>query len=100
MDDAFHFFHHSLFSPDSRRLFFLHRWVDANARLWTRMFSAAPDGSDLFLFPMDEMVSHVTWASPSEVFGYVRYPGQGDGYYLIEDRTGRATRFFEHVLKP
>ncbi|MSR21386.1 MAG: hypothetical protein EXR91_10515 [Gemmatimonadetes bacterium] len=98
MDGAFHYFHHALFSPNGRRLFFLHRWLDTNRRRWTRMFSAAPDGSELYLFPMDEMVSHVTWASPSEIFGYMRYPRQGDGYYLVEDRTGEAKRYFREIL--
>ena len=98
MDGAFHFFHHALFSPDGSRLFFLHRWLDKEQRRWTRMFSIAPDGSDLYLFPMGEMVSRVTWASSSEIFGYLRYPGAGDGYFLVEDRTGKAERFFEDRL--
>jgi hypothetical protein len=98
MVGAFHFFHHALFNPTSQRVFFLHRWVDANQRRWTRMFSVGVDGSDLYLFPMDEMVSHITWASASEVFAYLRFPGQGDGYYLVKDRTGEARRYFADVL--
>lgn len=98
MVGAFHYFHHALFNPTSQRVFFLHRWIDANQRRWTRMFSVGVDGSDLYLFPMDEMVSHITWASATAVFSYLRYPGQGDGYYLVEDRTGQARRYFENVL--
>jgi hypothetical protein len=98
MVGAFHFFHHALFNPGGTRLFFLHRWLDRNSRRWTRMFSVGADGRDLYLFPMDEMVSHITWVSDTEVFAYARYPGEGDGYFRIEDRTGRATRYFENVL--
>jgi len=98
MQGAFHFFHHALFNPVSNRVFFLHRWVDKNERRWTRMFSVGVDGSNLFLFPMNEMVSHITWASPSEIFSYLRYPGMGDGYYLLEDLTDKCTRYFETVL--
>jgi hypothetical protein len=98
MDGAFHYFHHALFSPDSSRLFFLHRWIDKEQRRWTRMFSVTPDGKDLYLFPMDEMVSHVTWTSSSEIFGYLRYPGRGDGYFMVEDRSGQAERFFQDRL--
>ena len=98
MDGAFHFFHHALFDPTSKRSFFLHRWVDRNDRRWTRMFSVGVDGNELFLFPMDEMVSHITWADERHVFAFARMPNQGDGYYLIEDRTGQATRHFSQVL--
>jgi hypothetical protein len=98
MDGAFHFFHHALFNPSGTRSFFLHRWVDRNERRWTRMFSVGVDGRGLYLFPMDEMVSHITWARDDAVFAYARYPGQGDGYYLIEDLTGQATRHFAGVL--
>lgn len=98
MDGAFHFFHHSLFNPLSNRLFFLHRWVDNTSRRWTRMFSVNPDGTGLYLFPMDEMVSHITWASENEIFAYLRYPNQGDGYYLVEDKTGKEKRFFQNIF--
>ena len=98
MEGAFHFFHHALFNPASQRSFFLHRWVDRHDRRWTRMFSVGVDGRDLYLFPMDEMVSHITWADDQHVFAYARMPGQGDGYYLIADRSGQATRHFAQVL--
>lgn len=98
MEGAFHFFHHALFNPEGTRLFFLHRWVDKNMRRWTRMFTVAENGDDLYLFPMREMVSHITWASNSEVFTYARSPEHGDGYFLVEDRTGRMTPFFRPRL--
>jgi hypothetical protein len=98
MKGAFHFFHHALFNPGSNRVFFLHRWLDKNQRRWTRMFSVGTNGMDLYLFPMDEMVSHITWASASEIFSYLRYPQMGDGYYLVEDQSGKCTRYFSEVL--
>lgn len=98
MEGAFHFFHHALFNPESQRVFFMHRWVDKHGRRWTRLFSVGVDGRELYLFPMDEMVSHITWASADTLFSYLRYPGQGDGYYLIEDKTGKATRFFAEAF--
>lgn len=98
MEGAFHFFHHSLFDPTSKRCFFLHRWVDQKGRRWTRMFSVGVDGNELYLFPMDEMVSHITWTDDRHVFAYARMPKEGDGYYLIEDITGHSTRFFSRIL--
>ena len=98
MEGAFHFFHHALFNPTSNRVFFLHRWLDKNMRRWTRMFTVAPNGKDLFLFPMDEMVSHITWASSEEIFAYLRYPGLGEGYFLLQDKSGEGVRYYEDVL--
>ena len=98
MENAFHFFHHTLFNPQSKRVFFLHRWLDENNRRWTRMFSVDVNGENLYLFPMDEMVSHITWASENEIFAYLRYPNDGEGYYLVEDFTGKQKRFFYDKL--
>lgn len=98
MEGSFHFFHHALFNPSSQRLFFLHRWLDLSGRRWTRMFSVGINGDDLYLFPMNEMVSHITWASNSEIFSYLRYPNDGEGYYLVKDKTGAQKRFFKDKL--
>ena len=85
MRDAFHFFHHSLFNPSGTRLFFFHRWVDRNARLWSRMFTCNPDGSERRLMPTHEMVSHVGWIDDSTLLAYARTRKGGDGYYVLED---------------
>lgn len=98
MDGAFHYFHHALFNPASRRSFFLHRWVDKSQRRWTRMFSVGVNGDGLYLFPMDEMVSHITWSDDDHIFAYARLPNEGDGYFLIEDQTGCHQRYFKSVL--
>ncbi len=98
MAGAFHFFHHSLFNPSGNRCFFLHRWVDRNDRRWTRMFSVAGDGSDLHLFPMDEMVSHITWASDQKLIAYARMPAEGDGYYIITDKTNQYQKVLSDHL--
>lgn len=98
MEGSFHFFHHALFNPSSDRLFFLHRWLDKKNRRWTRMFTVDPNGKNLFLFPMDEMVSHITWASSNELFAYLRYPKLGEGYFLLTDHTGQGVRYFDNVL--
>jgi hypothetical protein len=86
MRDSFHFFHHSLFNPAGTRLFFFHRWVDRNARLWSRMFTCNADGSDRFLMPTHEMVSHVGWVDNRTLLAYARTLEGGDGYYLFRDQ--------------
>jgi hypothetical protein len=85
MDGAFHFFHHSLFNPSGTRLYFFHRWVDGQQRLWTRMFTCAADGGGLFRLPTYEMASHVGWIDDGRLLAYARTEGSGDGYYILRD---------------
>lgn len=92
MEGAFHYFHHSLFSPSGRRLFFLHRWVDRNERRWTRMFGCDADGGNLHLFPTHEMVSHIGWIDDDNVLAYARTSEHGDGYYIFPWHQKRYTR--------
>ena len=94
MDGAFHFFHHVLFSPNSQRFVFFHRWVCNGNQRFTRMFSCAIDGSDLHRFPTDGMVSHIGWRDSSHIFAYARVAGE-DGYYLFEDQSDRYERIGE-----
>ncbi|MDB4475199.1 hypothetical protein N9004_00435 [Pirellulales bacterium] len=91
MDNAFHFFHHPLFCPGSKRFVFFHRWVRNWNQRFTRMFSCALDGSDLYCFPTDGMVSHIGWKDASHILAYARVEGE-DGYYLFKDRSDSLTR--------
>jgi len=91
MHGAFHFFHHSLFNPSGSRLFFFHRWVDNQGRLWSRMFTCNADGGDRFLLPTHEMVSHVGWLNDSTLLAYARTRKGGDGYYLFKDKQTEFT---------
>lgn len=87
MEGAFHFFHHCLFSPDSARFVFFHRWVEPGSRRWTRMYSCNRDGTDLFRFPTSDMVSHIGWRDPDHILAYSAREGTGDRYYLFRDRS-------------
>lgn len=88
MKNGFHFFSHCLFSPSGKRFVFFHRWsVDGN-RLWTRMISSNLDGSELYIFPTDGMVSHIGWRDDDHILAYARTRETGDGYYIFQDRGG------------
>jgi hypothetical protein len=93
MKGAFHFFHHSLFNPSGRRLFFFHRWLDVRQRRWTRMFSCDADGGRLFVLPTHEMASHVGWIDDEHLLASARTQQFGDGYYVFRD----CQREFERV---
>jgi len=55
----------------------------------------ATDGSDLSLFPTNEMVSHVGWISDDKVLTYARTAALGDGYYIFHDQSKAYERIAE-----
>ena len=79
--EAMNWFNHLLFSPDGKRISFIHRFRIFNPggsgmRFYvTRMFTANRDGSDLWQLPLVYHASHYTWADPDRliVFGNVPY---------------------------
>jgi len=88
---AFHWISHVQFAPGGKRLKFFHRWVLPDKRWFTRMFSCNIDGSDLYLFPTNRMVSHVAWRDDRGLLAYAR-TSDGDGYYLFGDGDGSFAR--------
>jgi len=95
-----HWFNHLLYNPDGSRLIFLHRWRKPTGGWWTRMFTAAPDGSDLHLVADHEMVSHFIWRDPKHILAWSREPrpGRGDRYHLYTDRSDEIEVVGEGIL--
>ena len=85
-------FNHLLFSPDSKRIAFFHRW-----RLFkddgtpgghvTHMFTANRDGSDIWPLNLEYMSSHYTWISNDQIINFSNRYKNGWQYYLYTDRT-------------
>lgn len=79
---------HLLFSPDGKRISFIHRWRRFNpanhgARYYeTRLFTANRDGSDLWMLPVDFHASHYTWFSPDKMIVFSRLPNGGNQYRI------------------
>ncbi len=89
MPKAKHWFNHLLANPDGTRLEFLHRWRPEGARRWfTRMFTCAPDGSELRCIINTGMASHFIWRDPSHILVWARHESHGDKFYVVEDREG------------
>lgn len=87
MEGAFHYFTHCLFAPAGERFVFFHRWLVKDNRRYTRMISSDLSGQDLFIFPTDEMVSHVAWKDDRHILAYARTKPNGDKYYLFKDKS-------------
>ena len=85
MEGVKHRFEHLLWSPDDRRFIVLHRWSRAPQGFFTRLFTAAADGSALCCLAGPELVSHFDWRDPQHILAWAWQPGQGAHYYLFTD---------------
>ena len=89
MNKADHFLTHAIFSPDSSKFIFLHRWVNLDGDIekrFSRLVVANIEGDILNIFKTDEMVSHIGWKSSSEVVAYCRLNVFGDKYAIFNVR--------------
>jgi len=86
MKGAHHFVTHAVFSPDSERFVFLHRWVRMGnlSKRWSRLVTCDLNGMGLSIFPTDEMVSHIGWRDAKTIIAYCRVPRYGDQYVLFK----------------
>ena len=82
-----HFLTHTIFSPDSEKFVFLHRWIDINGDMekrYSRMIVADLNGKILSIFNTDEMVSHIGWRNSEEIIAYCRLHKEGDKYAIFK----------------
>jgi len=89
---AKHWFNHLLVSPDGSRFIFLHRWrgPKEGKGFATRMFTANPDGTDLYVLDPYGKTSHFIWRGPRHVLAWAWHPSHGEKFYLYEDRTANV----------
>ena len=94
MDHTPGWFNHLLFSPDSRRFAFFHRW-----RVWgengekkhiTHMFTTNLDGSEIYPLNLEDMSSHYVWIDNSRIINFSNRHATGWQYHLFTDRTDRV----------
>ncbi|MCC6362513.1 MAG: hypothetical protein IT165_03260 [Bryobacterales bacterium] len=87
-----HRINHLLVSPDGSRFIFLHRrTVDSHPEYGnTRMFTAKPDGTDLYVVDPYGYTSHFIWRDPKHIMAWARHPSHGDKFYLYEDKSERV----------
>jgi hypothetical protein len=98
MDSAEHWFNHLLFNPEGSRFIFLHRWQKKEGGRRTRMFTAAPDGSDIHLVADHGMVSHFIWRDGTHILAWSREPETGDRFHLYTDRSDEVRVIGEGIL--
>jgi hypothetical protein len=83
-----HWFNFLLVSPDGSRFSFLHRRRRVRgAGFTTRLFTADPDGDNLYLLDERGGTSHYIWRDPRHILAWSNHPSRGEKFYLYEDRT-------------
>lgn len=84
-----HKINHLLFAPDGKRFEFLHRRRGGPNRQSgaTRMFTAKPDGTDLYVLDPYGFTSHFIWRDPQHIVAWAKHPSRGNKFYLYTDKT-------------
>lgn len=96
-----HYFNHLLFGPDGKRFIFLHRWAPRDTcDCRTRMFTAAPDGSDVRVVDHSGCTSHFIWRDPEHILAWSWHVGRRGGYTVFEDKPegGQAVDISGEVM--
>jgi hypothetical protein len=98
MEGAIHWFNHLQFNTAGTRFLFLHRWraPDSVSRC-TRMFTANPDGSDIYFLGREGMVSHFDWRDEGHILAWSTHDGENH-YHLYQDRTPHVQVIGKKVL--
>lgn len=97
MKGAEHKVNHIMINPTGSRFMVLHRWYKDN-RKYTRLLTADIDGKNLYNLSDDNMTSHCNWKSDNEIIAYARKKEQGDGYYLMKDRSDDYIRMWPELI--
>ncbi len=95
-------FNHCLWNTDGTRFIFLHRWYrnpDNKGPRFTRMFTVAPDGRNLYCVADHDMVSHFIWPEADKILAWSTEPKSGNRFHIYEDRTENVEVVGEGVLK-
>ncbi len=72
MENGMHWTDHLQFNPDGSRFAFLHRWQLSDGGHFTRLMTAAPDGSNLRYLTNSGMFSHYDWLDSHRILGWGR----------------------------
>lgn len=98
--DGMNWFNHLLFSPDGKKISFIHRFriilPGASGRRFyvTRMFTADIDGSNLWELPIDYHASHYTWVDNERLIVYSCVPYQNGNQFRIYTIGEYSTEVF------
>ncbi len=89
--EAMHRFNHIEWNPSGTRFLFFHRWRTTEGKGYTRIFTAAQDGSDLRLLADEPGLSHFAWMDDRRVCIWSATRG---GFAIFEDGVGYLSTLY------
>jgi hypothetical protein len=96
MKNAEHKVNHIMLNPLGDRFMVLHRWFDGS-RKYTRLVTVNSDGTDMYNLSDDDMTSHCCWKNDIEILAYARKKDNGNGYFLMKDKTQKYHRLWPEL---
>lgn len=66
MEKCNHWLEYINLNPSGTRFVFMHRWDNGKGSHKTRLFSANPEGTDIYMFPDTGSYSHMGWRTDNE----------------------------------
>lgn len=96
--DTVHWVDHLQFNPNDTRFCFLHRYQLRNNKesfLYTQLFTAEPDGSNLYCLVDQGMVSHFDWYNEHQLLAWTR---QGKTVGAVQRSSLFSYRVFRRML--
>ncbi len=99
MDGQTSWFNHIQVNTDDSRFAFMHRRRrESQRRIYTRLFTANFDGSEIRCVTDHDFVSHYDWRDPHHILSWARRHGRGDHYYLFADNADKIDLIGEDTL--
>lgn len=96
---AAHKFNHVMISPNGQQLIFTHRYL-LGKRRFDRLLLADASTGVMRLLNDFGVVNHCFWADEKTILGYMRGPGNKDGYWLLDIETGEFKPCLQEKLDP
>lgn len=92
-----HRINHLEFSPDGKKLVFLHRW-NCKTKRYSRFFVCDRDGNNLKLLLDENVISHYCWLNNYELLIYCSLDGYL-GFYRLNINSKKASIFSKNFIK-
>lgn len=96
-NNAFHYFSHTLFSPDGKKLAFFHRWSDKTKAIFTHFYIIDIASETLRLIDAEDS-SHITWLNNEEIVAFCIPKGKRANYYIFNTDNGESTPLDEKAF--
>lgn len=96
MVGAEHKLNHIMISPNNDKFMVIHRWLKGNKK-YSRLVTCDIKSKKLFNLSDDNMVSHCYWKNNNEIIGFLNKKNEGNGYYLLEDKSHEYKRIWKYI---